>query len=352
MAAVSTILMVLLLCVSSAVFAETETETQTQTTSIYTGSQQYLQILMVPSPVSGAPGYPQGNGSAEIYSQSAYFSVHFQASGMARGARFGLVLTANGTSYPLANMTASNEGEVEAEATISLPPGSYHAGLNVFDYSTFGSPTVVLVSSPGTQLLSVASAQSTTTTMEVTQSVSTFQGGESEDDDIRTAIQTGVIPAVINLGESGPSIVVDNGNFSVSVGRYQTSGYLVSISATNVSGPRVLLFNLTSAQGRALFTNPVMITLDGAQVQQAGSLSQVLGAQQGDPARFVLVSTATGMKLLISIPHFSYHTIGIVPVLAQLGATLLIDLPAVVIAAVAVTLVVVITYSRRTRVVL
>ncbi len=341
----------ILFCFSAVAMADTETETATQTSSSLTSSQGQLRFSMVPSPLSGATGYRQGNGSADLEIQGTYVAVHFEAAGMASSVHLALVVLVNGTSHPVANMTTSYEGEVEAEAAISLAPGSYSLGLQVLDASTFSSPTVVLVSSPATQSVTVAQGTQVTYTAtgESTQPVSTLQGGESEDTGIRTAIQTKFIPAVVDVGESGSSIHVNDGNFSVSVGRYQQDGYLVSISAVNVAGPRVLLVNLTSSQARSLFSSPVVITLDGTPVPQATTLSEVLGAKSGDPARFIVVSTPSALTLLVSIPHFSYHTISIIPIIAQAGAALAVDLPSLLFAVAAVSVVVLAVYSRRTR---
>lgn len=345
------VLIGVLLCFSPITMAETETETQTQTSSTFSGSSNYLQFSMLPSPVS-ASSYPQGHGSAEVQAEGTLLAVHFQAEGMAQGAHLTLVLVANGTSHSTANMTASYDGEVEAEATVSLPLGSYAIGLKVLDTSTFSSPTQVMVSSPTTQYLSLIQTTTvTSTTGTTTQPITTIQGGETEDDSIGTAIQTKVIPAVVDVGESGSAVYVNDANFSVSVGRYQQDGYLVSISAANVTGPRVLLVNLTSAQARNLFSNSFLVALDGSTVQQASTLAQVLGAKAGDPASFILISSPSALNLLILIPHFSYHTIEILPILAQAGAALLVDFPALVLAVLAVSFVVAVAYSRRTRVV-
>ena len=338
------------LCLSAGAIAETETETTTRTTSTHSESQSELRFAMMASPLAGTPGYRQGNGSASLEVHGTYISVHFQAEGMSSNVHLTLVLTANGTSHSAANMTTSYEGEVEAEAAVHLASGVYSVGLAVFDASSFSSPMEVLVSSPQTVVLSLAqSAQATTTFTESTQLISPVQGGDSEDDGIRAAIQTKFIPAVIDFGESGSSIRVNDGNFSVSVGESQGGGYLVSVSATNVPGPRVLLINLTSDQARSLFSAPVLIKLDGSTVQQAATLSDVLGATTGSPARFVLVSTASSLNLLISIPHFSYHTIEIIPIITQFGPALIVDLPVLVFAVAAVSFVVLAVYFRRTR---
>ena len=346
-------MVVFILCFSSVAMAETETETQDQTATSNYGSQQYLRFSMVASPVSST-SYPIGNGSAEIRVEGTFLSVHLDAEGMGRGAHLTLVLQANGASHSVANMTTSDDGEVEAEATVSLSTGSYSVGLLVLDTSTFSTPTQVLVSNPITQLLSLyQSAQVTTTTIEQAQTATTVppvHEGDTEEGDIRTAIQSKVIPAVVDVGESGSNTFVNDGNFSISVGRYQQDGYLVSISAANIVGPRVLLVNLTSSQARSLFSSPFQIALDGTAIPQASALSQVLAASPGDPAQFVLVAGPTALKLLVLIPHFSYHTISIVPILVHAGAALMLYAPALLISVAAVTAIMVAAYSRRSRV--
>jgi hypothetical protein len=334
-----------LLLFSSAAFAETETETHTG---------QYLRFSLIPSPLPSGTVYQVGNGSAIIWAQGTFLSVHLYARGMAKSAHFMLVIAANGTSHSVANMSTNYDGEVEAEAEVTLASGTYAVGLKLLDTSTFISPTLVLVGSPKIQPLSLIQTTSSTTTTATAggeeHPVTTVLGGSPEEDGIRSAIQTKVIPAVVDVGTSGSSVSVNDANFSVSVGKDQQDGYEVSISAANVAGPRVLMINLTSARARNLFSSPVQVILDGASVSQATTLSQVLGVQATDPARFVLVSSNSALKLLISIPHFSYHTIEIIPILVHVGTALLVDLPVLILSVTAVSMLVVVVNSRRTRV--
>ena len=269
---------------------------------------------------------------------------------MKGGVHLTLEVVANGTSRSVADMTASGEGDIEAEAAVSLSPGTYSVGLQVLDSSTFTSPTVVLTSSPQTQTVSIgpASQPASTTSTESTQQVSTVHGGETEDEGISAAIKAKVIPAVVDVGQSGSSVHVNDGNFSVSIGQFD-GGYLVSVSGANVTGPRVLLINLTSSQSRSLLSAPVSISLDGSAVQQAGSVQEVLGAKAADPARFILVSNPSALTLLISVPHFSYHTIQILPIVAQAISALAVDLPVLVLGVAAVSVLVLTAYTRRTR---
>jgi len=343
-----------LLFLGSAAVAETETETQSQT---YTGtgtgySQSSLAFTLVPSPVQGAINYTEGNGTAFIQADGTNLYVHVHADDMARGARFSLVMMVNGVPHSLANMTTDDDGGVEGEASVSLSPGTYSLGIRVLDVSTFTSPTVVLTSSPGSSTLTLTQSVSQTTIQgsQQPQSVSTFQGGETEDNEINGAIQSRFIPAVVDLGGSGPSVQVNDGRFSVSVGTFQQDGFVISISASNVTGPRVVAVNLTQSAARTLFSGNVVVTLDGAQVQQASTVAQVLGAKAGDPALFAVLSRgSSAFTFLISIPHFSYHAIDIFPIISQAARALVLDLPVILFSLAAVTIVITIAYDRRSR---
>jgi len=366
----SAVVVVLLFC-SSVVIADSESETETQTTTSVSSSVSStvsssvgstassavpnLRFSMVHSPLAGGTNYLHGGGSATVQLRGTVLAIHLEAEGMKGGAHLTLLVLSNGTPVPVANMTADDEGEVEAEAGLSLAPGSYSIGLQVLDRSTFSSPTVVLVSNPQTQTVLVAgvpqSTATSSTSTETMQQVSTVHGGETEDDGITTAIKNKVIPAVVDLGQFGSSVQVNDGNFSVSVGQYE-GGYLVSVFGANVTGPRVLLINLTSSQSRNLLSAPVSITLDGSAVQQGSSVSEVLGAKAGDPAMFILVSGPSALSLLISVPHFSYHVIEILPIITQAISALVVDLPVFLLGVAIVSAAVLVAYGRRTRVAL
>jgi hypothetical protein len=312
-----------------------------------------FHFSMIPQPVPGQPSYREGDGSVNIGVLGRELRVHFDSEGIAGGAHFMLVLLANGASHSIANFTTDIIGETEAEGYLSLPAGSYVIGLLVQDTSSFASSTTVMVSSPTTQsiTLPISTATINTITSGPTQTISPVQGGKSEDDGIRTAIQTSFIPAIVEVGATGSSVRLSNGSFSVSVGRYSQGGYLISISGLNGTGPRALLLNATSAQSRMLFSGPIKITLDGSAVQQASSLSQVLSPKVGDPSRFIIILTSASLELLITIPHFSSHFVAIAPTLASVEAALTINLPVLFVSIIAVTAVVATAYSRRTRVV-
>jgi hypothetical protein len=344
------VVLLLNLCLSTSAVADTETETHTGT---YTsGTQIGIRFAMIPQPVQGQPGYQEGDGEAFIGVQDAGLSIHFGAEGMARGAHFTLVIIVDSVPHPVANFTTGFD-ESGAESYLPLPAGTYSLGLKVLDTSSFAAPTTVMISSPATQTLNLGQTTSTTTmTMaQTTQTISTVQGGKSEDDHIRSAIQNSFIAAVVNVGATGSSVQLNDRNFSASIGRYQQGGYIVSVSGVNGTGPRALLLNVTSAQSRSVLSGPISITLDSVSVQQASSLLQVLSAKAGDPSRFIIILTSTSLELLVTIPHFSSHVVAVAPIIASIQAALTVNMRLFVFSITIVTAVVATIYARRGRVV-
>lgn len=356
----ATSFIILFILGSIPVIAETETETGThssyQTSQGYQTSQQHhdqtpaLYFTIVHVAVPSDPTYTGGSGSASIFAQGTTLTIHIHVQGAASGAHFTLLLSVNNSTQPVANMTTDDEGELEAEAQANLAPGNYSLGLEIRDGSSFETPTLVMASNPSSQPLALPLTSQTTYSESETegQQVNTLGGGESDDGEVRNAIQSMVIPAVINVGPSGSSAVVLDTRFSISVGTLQNNGIIVSVSAANVTGPRVLLVNLTAPVAQKLFSGSLLITLDNSTIQQASSVSEVIGARPGDPAKFVIYSASSGLKLLISIPHFSFHTIDIIPILTEIGAIVL-DLTTTILTVGAATVLIFLAYGRRTR---
>lgn len=356
---------ILIILGSIPVFAETETETEThssyqtstyQTTDTHLTNDTYqrqgpaVQFSIVSVPVPSHPNYTGGTGSASIDVQGQTLSIHLHVDGAASRAHFALLLSINNATQSVANMTTDEEGQLEAEAQATLTSGNYSVGLRIFDTSSFGTPILVMTTSPSVQPLQLPLISQTTHTQSETegQQVNTIGGSESDDGEVRNALQSMVIPAVVDVGQSGSSAVVVDSRFSISVGSLQNNGIIVSVSAVNVTGPRVIMLNLTSPAAQKLVSGSVLITLDNASIQQASSVSQVLGVRAGDPSLFVIYSSGSLLKLLVSIPHFSFHTIQILPVLAEIGSAVL-DISSAILSVAAVSAVIFVAFARRDR---
>jgi len=111
------------------------------------------------------------------------------------------------------------------------------------------------------------------------------------------------------------------------VGQEVNNGLVIAISGENVTGPRVLLVNMSKTFPLSLYP-ALNVTLDGQPVAEASSALQVLNPVSSNPPYYVVVATSDSVQLLISIPHFSLHLITVAGVIVHtLEASLELDAP-------------------------
>src|SRR3989449_5158741 len=333
---------------------QNESETsETETESSHSGGQhkqsQELTLKMVPQSVQGAPsGYLVGRGDAKIEIEGTTIEVHAEFESMNPETHYVLHLS-DGTR--LGEMTTSHAGNGHIEAVHALTVGPHAIGLSLLDISTFGSRTTVMRSDPATFNVTIAqsTASESTARHEGAHDVTKTSADKQDEENVNNALQDKTIPAVVHWTGSGASTSLLDPDFTVSVGKYQDSGLLVSISG-NATGSRVNLINLTKDASPNFGSGALLVTLDGTPIQQASSFLQVLKAQPTDPARYIIFSTSSGWQLLVSIPHFSLHTLAILPVVAStLSNILMVDAPLLALSILAVSSLFAIAYARRPR---
>jgi hypothetical protein len=133
------------------------------------------------------------------------------------------------------------------------------------------------------------------------------------------------------------------------VGQQVGNGLVIGISGVNVTGPRVLLINMSKTSPLALYP-ALNVTLDGVPVVEASSALQVLSPSPTDPARYVLIATATSIQLLVSIPHFSVHLIQVAGIVVNsIVNTLALDAPILAGSLLVITLAFAGAYAARRR---
>src|SRR3989441_207134 len=331
---------------------ESETS-ETETESSQSGGQdhqsQELTFRMVPQSIQGAPsGYLVGRGDAKIEIQGTTIEVHAEFESMNPETHY-LLLLSDGTR--LGEMTTSHEGNGDIEAVHTLTVGTHAIGLSLLDISTFASQTTVMQSDPATFNVTIAqsTASESTTRHEGAHDVTTTSADEQDEENVNNALQDKTIPAVVHWTGSGASTSLLDPDFTVSVGKYQDSGLLVSISG-NATGSRVIMINLTRDASPNFGSGALLVTLDGTPIQQASSFLQVLKAQPTDPARYIILSTSSGWQVLVSIPHFSLHTLAILPVvISAISNFLMVDAPLLVLSVLAVSSLFAIVYAKRPR---
>jgi trimeric autotransporter adhesin len=288
---------------------------------------------------------------------------------------YSAALVLNGTSVDLGSMTTNKGGGAVLHASFQVSPGKYLLGLLVYDVSDIAAfkasgPVLVMLSDPNTQLAVIipASGEKTSTTSTassnasqssstsqtavtstVTKTVTTISAGADVETQIQNAVDSLTIPATVQITPLLSSTTVRDSRFSLSVGPQVGNGIVIGISGENVTGPRVLLINMSRTSPLALYP-ALNITLDGVAVTEAASALQVLNPTSSDPPRYVLVETASSIQLLVSIPHFSLHLIQVAGELVHnLQASLALDAPLLAGSILVVTLAFAGAYAARKR---
>jgi hypothetical protein len=286
-------------------------------------------------------GTSPATGQAVLGYSGTTIAVYIQVEKAGNGASFGVVLvtipvtpasaTTGTTSCTntIGTFVTNAEGNGEAALSKTLSPGVYQLGVVL---CSGGSPA--LVSSPTTRTATLPptsgeqtvssttySGTHTSTTLSKTETennnVNVVTTGQHDEGDIKSAEATKTISAVVSYGNTGVSLHPLDPHFSVSTSPLGNNGLLVSIWAQNVTGSRVLEVNLTGSQWTTASLQGLKVALDGTPIAEAASLSQVLSSTTTDPARYIILVTSVGLQLLVSIPHFSLHTIQIVPSVAS-----------------------------------
>jgi hypothetical protein len=281
-------------------------------------------------------------------------------------------LVLNGTGTDLGSMTTNREGGAVLHASIQVSPGRYLMGIAVYDVSDVAAfeaaaPVLVLVSDPSAQLAvivpptaveysststtSSSESQGTTSSTEniVTKAATTISAGTQIQAQIQSEVGNLTIPATVQVTPLSSSTTVLDPRFSLSVGQQVGNGLVIAISGENVTGPRVLLVNMSKTSPLSLFP-ALNVTLDGSPVAEASSAVQVLNPVSGNPPLYVLVATSNSIQLLVSIPHFSLHLIQVAGVVVRTIVTSLeLDAPLLAGSILVITLAFVGAYVSRKR---
>ncbi len=352
--------------------------TTTETTSpaaIETPKGPQWTFKLSPSTIVNVPsGYKFASSGTVVVSLETQYSILDVEIGFEDAnpsTTYNAALILNGTSENLGTMTTSKSGGALLHSSIQVTPGRYLLGIEVFDVSDIpefnaNGPVLVMVSSPNTELAvivppngessSTSTSASTsggnsssTSTTTVTRVATTISAGTQVQDQIRSAVSNLTIPATIQVTPLSSSTDVLDSRFSLSVGQQAGNGLVIAISGQNVTGPRVLLINMSRTSPLALYP-ALNVTLDGQPVVEATSALQVLNPVATNPPMYVLVATSDSIQLLVSIPHFSLHLIQVAgEIVHTVVSTLALDAPILVGSIIVITLAFAGAYAARKR---
>ncbi|MDE1727762.1 hypothetical protein [Candidatus Nitrosotalea okcheonensis] len=134
---------------------------------------------------------------------------------------------------------------------------------------------------------------------------------EHDLSDIAEAKTNQTIAAQADIGTGNVTAKSIDNNVVLKVENSTTDAVNMTVSASSQSGPKVILINLNSTTIDVGNVKYLHIMYDGQPIEPAASVADVLHPTSSGPPRFAILVTQSGAQILISIPHFSTHTITI-----------------------------------------
>ncbi|HYB45219.1 MAG TPA: hypothetical protein VEC92_01730, partial [Nitrososphaerales archaeon] len=116
-----------------------------------------------------------------------------------------------------------------------------------------------------------------------------------------------LIVATVQVGPTTGTITSLEQGFNATVTKNSTAVAL-TISSSNSTGPRVLIFYIANGALGTEFPNALTVLLDGASVGKATSVLQLFDVSQTTPL-YATTTTANGYEVIVYLPHLSTHTV-------------------------------------------
>ena len=132
---------------------------------------------------------------------------------------------------------------------------------------------------------------------------------EQETSHIEDAKTNQTIAAEIEIGNGNVDHKSIDNNIVVKTENSSSNSVNITVSATNQTGPKVILVNLNSTTIDVSSIKYLHILYDGKVITPAENVDQVLHGTSSDDPHYAILITQNGAQVLISIPHFSTHTI-------------------------------------------
>ncbi|MHB8601026.1 MAG: hypothetical protein ACYC6W_05315 [Nitrosotalea sp.] len=132
---------------------------------------------------------------------------------------------------------------------------------------------------------------------------------EQDLSNIEGAKANETIAAEINVGIGNVEHKSIDNNVMVQTANVTNDSVAITVNASSGTGPKVILFNLNSTTIDVSSINSMHVLYDGHPITPAANIDEILHATSSDPPRYAILITQSGAQILISIPHFSTHTI-------------------------------------------
>ncbi len=139
----------------------------------------------------------------------------------------------------------------------------------------------------------------------------THQENQQDANNVENAIENKTVAAEVNIGVGNQETKSIDSNIEVHTDNSIGDTVSVTVGSKTESGPKVIIFNLNSTTIDAANVKYLHITYDGHSIAPATDVNAVLHPKNTDEPSYAIIVTQNGAQILVSIPHFSTHTITI-----------------------------------------
>lgn len=158
---------------------------------------------------------------------------------------------------------------------------------------------------------------------------------EQDLSDIEGAKANETIAAEIDVGIGHVEHKSIDNNVIVQTENITNDSVSITVNASSGTGPKVILINLNSTTIDVSSINSMHVLYDGHPITPAANIDEIMHTTSSDPPRYAILITQSGAQILISIPHFSSHTITldsiskVIPAIPEFPIVMLIMLIAI-----------------------
>ncbi len=131
------------------------------------------------------------------------------------------------------------------------------------------------------------------------QDLSSIQGAKTNE----------TIAAEVNVGMGNVDHKSIDSNVTVKTENFTNDSVAITVNASSGTGPKVILINLNSTTIDVANVKYLHVMYDGQLITPAANVDEILHTTSSDQPHYAILITQSGAQILVSIPHFSTHTI-------------------------------------------
>ncbi|MDE1765640.1 MAG: hypothetical protein KGI27_05090 [Thaumarchaeota archaeon] len=136
----------------------------------------------------------------------------------------------------------------------------------------------------------------------------THQENQQDANNVENAIENKTVAAEVNIGQGNEETKSIDSNIDVHTNS-TSDAVSVTVDSKTESGPKVMVFNLNSTTIDVSNVKYLHVTYDGHPIAPATDVNAVLHPKSTDEPSYAILITQHGAQIIVSIPHFSTHTI-------------------------------------------